>query len=80
MIWGFGKPEYFFKRDWTTQITLIRLEKLDFTRESAETCGKAMRPDRADGSVCRSQSGICDKMFAKARQADRVYFGSQHIV
>ena len=35
LIWDFGKPEYFFRRGWTTQITLIRLEKLDFTRKGA---------------------------------------------
>src|SRR5664279_1458291 len=25
VIWGFGKPEYFFKRDWTGRNSLIRL-------------------------------------------------------
>jgi hypothetical protein len=30
VIWVNRKPEYFFKRDWTAQITLIRLNKLDF--------------------------------------------------
>jgi hypothetical protein len=33
LICDFGKPEYFFKRDWTGQITLIRLRKLDFRRK-----------------------------------------------
>jgi hypothetical protein len=36
VIWDFGKPEYFFKRDWTGRNSLIRLGKLDFTRKSAE--------------------------------------------
>jgi hypothetical protein len=33
VICGFGKPE----PGWTTQITLIRLTKLDFTRKSVGT-------------------------------------------
>ena len=40
VIWGERKPEYFFKRDWTTQITLIRLRKLDFARKSTEPRGR----------------------------------------
>jgi hypothetical protein len=40
LICGFGKPEYFFKRDWTVQITLIRLRKLDFTRKSVGRAGR----------------------------------------
>jgi hypothetical protein len=39
VICGFGKPEYFFKRDWTGRNSLIRLEKLDFTRKSARRAG-----------------------------------------
>jgi hypothetical protein len=35
LICDFGKPEYFFRWDWTGQITLIRLGKLDFRRKSA---------------------------------------------
>jgi hypothetical protein len=35
LICDFGKSEYFFGGGWTGQITLIRLGKLDFTRESA---------------------------------------------
>jgi hypothetical protein len=34
VIWVFGKPEYFFRWDWTGRNSLIRLEKLDFTRKS----------------------------------------------
>jgi hypothetical protein len=30
VIWVNRKPEYFRKGDWTTQITLIRFNKLDF--------------------------------------------------
>src|ERR1700693_1329780 len=33
VIWVFGKPEYFFKGDWTGQISLIRLDKLAVTRK-----------------------------------------------
>jgi hypothetical protein len=32
MICPTAKAEYFFERDWTTQITLIRLDKSDFPR------------------------------------------------
>jgi hypothetical protein len=48
LICGFGKPEYFFKQDWTTQITLIRLRKFDFTRKSAGRAGKTRSPDQAN--------------------------------
>jgi hypothetical protein len=34
VICGFGKSEYFFRWGWTGQITLIRLEKLGFARNS----------------------------------------------
>ena len=40
VICDFGKPEYFFERDWTDRISLIRLRKLDFTRNSAGAHGK----------------------------------------
>jgi hypothetical protein len=30
LIWGKRKAEYFFRQDWTTQITLIRFDKFDF--------------------------------------------------
>jgi len=33
-IRDFGKPEYFFGRDWTGRNSLIRLMKLDFRRKS----------------------------------------------
>jgi len=36
VICDFGKPEYFFGRDWTRQISLIRLRKLDSTRKATE--------------------------------------------
>jgi hypothetical protein len=39
VICGFGKPEYFFKQDWTGRNSLIRLEKLDFARKSAARAG-----------------------------------------
>jgi hypothetical protein len=31
-IWGFNQAEYFSRKDWTTQISLRRQEKLDFWR------------------------------------------------
>ena len=33
LIWGKRKAEYFFRQDWTTQISLIRLANFDFTRK-----------------------------------------------
>jgi hypothetical protein len=32
LIWGIREAKYFCARDWTTQITLNRLGKLDFAR------------------------------------------------
>jgi hypothetical protein len=32
LIWGFNQAEYFSRKDWTTQISLRRQEKLDFWR------------------------------------------------
>ena len=46
LICDFGKPEYFFERDWTGQITLIWLGKLDSRRKSGRPRGK---PDEANG-------------------------------
>ncbi len=48
VICGFGKPEYFFGRDWTDRNSLIRLGKLDFTRKSAGGTRKARSLDEAD--------------------------------
>jgi hypothetical protein len=33
LIWVKPKAEYFSRRDWTTQISLIRLDKLVFSRK-----------------------------------------------
>jgi hypothetical protein len=41
VICDFGKTEYFFRRDWTGRNSLIRLEKLGFTRKTA---GRSMKP------------------------------------
>jgi hypothetical protein len=35
VIWGRGKAEYFFKDDWTGQISLNRFNKLGFWRMGA---------------------------------------------
>jgi hypothetical protein len=32
LIWGRREAEYFFKKDWTTQITLIRFRKFRCAR------------------------------------------------
>ena len=47
VICGFGKAEYFFGKDWTGRNSLIRLEKLDFTRKLA---GVPAPPGAADVS------------------------------
>ena len=47
VICGFGKPEYFFARDWTGRNSLIRLEKLDFRRKSTGAHGTARSPEKA---------------------------------
>src|ERR1700692_1320723 len=60
----FGKAEYFFKRDWTTQITLIRLKKLAFARTSARRQGTSA--GRMKQRVGRGST--LDAMSAKARQ------------
>ncbi len=49
VIWGFGKPEYFFKRGWTGRNSLIQLRKLGFTRKSVRRAGKTPSPDQANG-------------------------------
>ena len=67
VICGFGKTEYFFGRDWTDRNSLIRLEKLDFTRKCKRRAGDR-RSDQPHGyvklwngsgsfcSVCQSKS------------------------
>src|ERR1700686_1674192 len=44
VIWDFGKPEYFFKGDWTGRNSLIRHRKLDFTRKFARAPGEGPQP------------------------------------
>ncbi len=58
VICGFGKPEYFFGRDWTGRNSLIRLEKLDFTRKSAGGRGGRQQPDQSRGGVCDTMFGL----------------------
>jgi hypothetical protein len=48
LIRYFGKPEYFFERDWTDRNSLIRFRKLDFTRKSGRGAQKARSLDEAD--------------------------------
>jgi hypothetical protein len=42
VICGEPKQEYFFKEDWTTQISLIRLKKLDSARKCAAARGEGL--------------------------------------
>ena len=54
------KPKYFCQRDWTGQITLIRLDKLDFWRNAARSCGKTQRsPVRANQSLAVARRERC---------------------
>jgi hypothetical protein len=54
-ICGFGKPEYFFHRDWTGRNSLIRFRKLDFTREPVEQAEIVTRQiQRESPLVCRT--------------------------
>jgi hypothetical protein len=50
VICGFGKPEYFFKRDWTGRNSLIPFRKLDFTRNSEERATAKNSIGRAFGN------------------------------
>jgi hypothetical protein len=72
VICGFGKPEYFFGRGWTDRNSLIRLEKLDFTRKSAGARGGGPQfgSSQRVGAIRRARGEICDAMFAKARQVN----------
>jgi hypothetical protein len=69
VICGERKQEYFFKRDWTTQITLIRLMKLGFARKRRAR-GTARSPHRVEGPARRAPRGMCDTMAAKARRVN----------
>ena len=59
MIWGNREQEYFCGRDWTGQITLKPLQKIDFARTSAicptgrikELCGRVMREAKLQVSL-----------------------------
>jgi hypothetical protein len=58
LIFASEKQNYFFERDWTTQITLIRLKKLGFARTSAERAGKVRSPDGADELGARNSGTL----------------------
>jgi hypothetical protein len=34
LIWGINEAEYFWRKDWTAKITLIRFNKIAFWRKS----------------------------------------------
>ena len=48
LIWGSGEADYFCARDWTGQITLNRLRKIDFARIDRTVAGLPMR----HGIIC----------------------------
>jgi hypothetical protein len=68
----FEKAEYFFKRDWTAQITLIRLGKLVFARTSAGRAGEARSTDKigATGATGCRRGRKCGTMSMKARHVN----------
>jgi hypothetical protein len=43
LIWGTGEGEYFCKRDWTAQISLIRFNKSGFWRTALASPDEAKR-------------------------------------
>jgi hypothetical protein len=47
LIWGIDKAEYFFAQDWTTQISLKRLENFRFWCGSF--CGSLELPETPSG-------------------------------
>jgi hypothetical protein len=61
LIWGKREAEYFLRQDWKTQITLIGLRKLDFTRKSTEPRERLQGPwnsrfaAQARGAACFRQ-------------------------
>src|SRR5512140_1533067 len=55
------ETEYFFHRDWTGQISLIRLDKFDFTRKSVrrgETAGASwlVSPEAAQSPLALART------------------------
>jgi hypothetical protein len=48
LIWVKREAEYFCARDWTVQITLIRLNKFDFTRRPQSTTTQAIDGNYGD--------------------------------
>jgi hypothetical protein len=59
----FCKSEYFFKRDWTGQITLIRLNKLDFACKSESVIAIQLiarrHPERWPSGLRRPLGSMC---------------------
>jgi hypothetical protein len=53
VIWVKCEAEYFFRRDWTGRNSLIRLEKLDFTRKFV---GRALDAT-GEQDVCEGAAG-----------------------
>ena len=63
------KQKYFLPRDWTGQITLIRFNKLDFSRNAPRArLGRAALPVRANQSVAVARRERCE-----ASQALRLF-------
>jgi hypothetical protein len=68
------EAEYFLQRDWTGQISLIRLDKLRFARIRRARAGKLRSPDEGNGSARRARGGTSDRISAKARQVNCVHW------
>jgi hypothetical protein len=53
------KPKYFFQGDWTGQITLIRLDKSDFSRNAPRALAQesgAARPRKSVRNRCPEEA------------------------
>jgi hypothetical protein len=54
LIWVFGKTEYFFKEDWTGQITLSAFNKSVFARRAFQRKFLSRKADPFTYPACRA--------------------------
>src|SRR6266566_5463870 len=74
LIWGRHKAEYFFRRDWTTQIALNHLTKSRFTRGPfavIQVVRTAQRPRKSTWSAGRRAKSL--EMGQSEEKSVRVY-------
>jgi hypothetical protein len=65
MICPTGIAKYFFAQDWTTQITLNRLSKLDFSRVRIRQVANETRSSRFTSLHFSPSSGTRDRHFVR---------------